>query len=279
MAKIPILGNGPIQFTDLKGTLRSIPLGLLDFNKPKRGIDSWVGFSVLSADPVQSGALEAWLEAQIRSGYLTPGTIPAPSPAMLIEARDPGSSGNTISIEIKNVQPNNTTPEATKLDVVLTETDTYKAIRPADLETLLGTPTSTGTHSGLILLNMAIVPTLPAVTSDVALATGTLDVSKASGAGTAFTLRAKRVEAAADLTKVTVKDVDSVSGQFTLVVTWRKSVTGTTLSALDTELGYIIKVSPPAGGIFGIPKEGTFTLVGGSDTVSPLKASSVIATD
>src|SRR4051812_31174305 len=123
MATTPVLGNGPVRFTEASsGKQFSIPLADLYFDTNDQiQSDHWLPRSALS-EPEQ---LDHWLRNLVKAGLLAQDNAAPAKRAMLIQAAREGSSGNNIQVEISNVVINPSDPTASAFEARVTETDTY----------------------------------------------------------------------------------------------------------------------------------------------------------
>src|SRR5262245_36283160 len=95
MARTRAIANGPVDFTDPNGKQISLPLTAVFFdgNAVKAEGDLYNANKAI-ADP--------WLAYLAKNRLLVPDANPPTKTAMVVKARDPGSSGNFIQIEFTN---------------------------------------------------------------------------------------------------------------------------------------------------------------------------------
>jgi hypothetical protein len=211
-------------------------------------------------------SVDNWLGYLVKQSLVTPGKIPAAKPAFQIEAKDPGSTGNFITVEFKNITPDPKVPGNTTVDVTVTETDTYPLLTPDTLEKVIGKTSGGGSRPGLVFLATP-TPILPAVGGGDLKSAGVGKPFVFDFAG-AFTVQAKHDDPDAGLTNVQVTAVDTGAKTFTLTATWKKPAVAVKLSDLGTTFAYELTVTPPKGGFADPPAAGTVTLTGGADPVS-----------
>ncbi len=260
MANRPVLGGAPVAFVDTSGKQIEIPLSLLQFGPAGIDASNWPGYASYKSqvDP---------LFALLASGnLLRPGDAPTASPALQIAARDPGSSGNQITISFANVVPNKANPDQTKVDATVAVTQSLAGLTMAGIGQKLGTPTG-GTQPGLVVLTAAAVALPAEGEADLAGSPASWAVPKDGGGGDAFTLQT--AHDAADATKIhaRVTQLDATAGTFTLTVSWTKSAPGVELKDLGATFAFVITVTAPPSG-FAPPVAGTVTLQGGADASS-----------
>jgi hypothetical protein len=272
MARTRALANDPVELTDLTGKQVSLPLTAIFFdgNAVKAEGDLYTANKTI---------LDPWLAYLAAIGWLFPDAQSPVKTAMVITAKDPGSNGNFIQVTFSSFDE--TDPNDPKFDVAVTETNTYTGLTPATVQTVLGASAGTGTEPGLVFVPGAAPTDLPkagsyplTVTSPNTFAAA--DIPKDSGAGNAFTVRAKADGADGAQTKVDIKDVDASASTFTLFAGWNKTASQITSSQVGVNFAYLITVAPPAGGTISAPVSGTITLNGGSDAASAAAASAAV---
>jgi hypothetical protein len=209
---------------------------------------------------------------------------PPPKPALVITARDAGGAGNNIRVVLSNVVPDTGTPGNTKVDLTVSETDTYNGLTPATVGDVLGVDTTPGARPGLVHVKGAGPYQLPKA-KDYTLAGGngakaSRDLDKNTGSGAAFTVEAKAAGAEGNDIKVSIQDVDTTSTtnpRFTLVASWTKSMSGVKLSEITANFGFLIQVDPPRDTAFAPPVPATIVLTGGADARSATPATATAA--
>jgi hypothetical protein len=287
MGNTPAAGNGPFEFTNAQGHQMSVPLTAFTFDSNSNLIVNAAWATVMSASP----ASELMAYAQ-KNKLIAPATPPAPVPAMIIKATDPGAAGNYVTVQISGIAPA-ADPTQTTFIVAVTETDTYTGLTAATIQSVLGTcdstgkPLTTGSSPGLVqVLSGSVDPN-----SSPAAISGALSGNPAhinlDGPGSpalVFTLMAKKAGAAGAYTKIhLVPAVTSppASGpdSFNLTVTWTNSVAGVTIgtlaAAVQNSLCYEITVGTPGSAAFSVPAASSVTLSGGAPGV---RASGVVFT-
>jgi len=276
MANRPVLGSGPIDISDANfGRQLSIPLTSLYFDDQGTiKADQWPEYGSGTAQFKKN--VDGWLSYLSKQSLLSPGKAPTAKPAFQIGARDPGSTGNFITVEFRNVVPDTKVPGNTTADVTVTETDTYTLLTPDTLEKVIGKSSGGGSKPGLVFLATA-TPILPAAGGGDLKSAGVGKPFIFDFAG-AFTVQSKHDEADAALTNVKISAIDPVAKTFTLIATWKKTAPAVKLSDLGTTFGYELTVTPPKGVFSDPPAAGTVTLTGGSDpiSVSAVKAQATV---
>jgi hypothetical protein len=275
MAKLAALAPGPIPFTDSNGDQVEIPVSLAYFED---GVPKFTPPTGMS--PGTATAIGNWLLALAAEGVLRPGAASPPVPAMVINAKSPGSQGNTITVTIANVRPKPGDASKTVFDAQVAESDVYELLTPATLEAVLGTSATNGQQPGLAFVSSAGAPALPKngtypLNGDPA----TVDIPKADGSPGGFSLRSKAGGTDAALTTATVSRSDDPEhpGTFMLQLTWKKATAAAIEpGGLGTTFAYEISVDPPAGGTLAAPAPGTYGLGGGADARAAEKASATI---
>lgn len=275
MARTPALSTGPLGFTDIStGKQLQLPLNAVYFEDKK----------VKAEGPVYNSnktAADAWLAHLVQSGRILPDPNPPSKPAMKIAAKAPGANGSQITVKVENLQPDLATPANTKFDVTVSETDTYKGLKPATIQDILGNAAGKGTQPGLVFVPGASAPTELPKAGDYSLA-GTPAVAaipKNSGSGDAFTVQARADGADAAATKVTIADLNEAAGTFTLSANWSKKAAAIKAADVAATFAYELAVSAPDGAPLAAPAAGTFALGGGADAVNnpAVTASAVLA--
>jgi hypothetical protein len=277
MPNLPVLGNGPVDFTTSTGGIqRSIPLAALYFDTTGQiHAEQWPEWTALDT-PTQN-AVNGWLKYLVQQSLLVAGAAHLPVPAILIQAAEPGSSGNNISVEIDSVTPE-TPVENTTANVTVTETDTYLGLTLGTVGNVIGASAGGGTQPGLIFLASTGTPAeVPAAGSGGPL-TETSPGSKIFQFDfkNNFVVQAKTESEDGGFTSVLITNVQP-DGTFTLTATWKKpgAPTPVALKDLASTFQYELAISAPSGG-FAVPAAGTVTLIGGSDAVGAVAAQGTI---
>lgn len=214
--------------------------------------------------------VDSWIVYLAKAGLLTADTDPPVKPAMRITAKDAGSNGNLIQVTVEKVVPDLTTPANTKFDMIVTEIDIYKGLKPNTIQTVIGDAAGKGSQPGLVFVPGPLPTDLPKEITDAPLAgaPATLALAKNTGAGNAFSVQAKGSGTDGAFTSVTISDVSAAAGTFTLSVKWTKPAPGIKVADLAGAFAYELTVSASDSGVLGPPTAGTFTLTGGSDGVT-----------
>lgn len=266
-------GNGPIEIMDSGGSLVAIPLSSVFFDD---GVIKGQGATYL-ANKAAFDALLAYLADQ-KIVEPAPGVIQPPA-AALISAKKAGAAGNDIRVTFANPRPDPADNTKTIFDATLTQTDAYTNVAPADLGTTLGTSAATGSPAAAAFLSSAAAAAvLPKAGTYAATAAGVVSVPKNAGAGNAFQLTFRNVDAAAVMT-AEVADVGPTA--FTLRTTWTRTVVGTDIASIASaaNFGALITVSgpPPAGGAPTLPPAaGTVVFAGGADSAAATAATATV---
>lgn len=274
MASTPVIGTGPVAFTTAENKHITIPLGALSLDDGAIKISGWT-----PPKGTQQAKVEDWLKYLLQQNLLTPAAV-AVGPAFDIEAKHPGASGNTISIKITKVTKKDPLGDSL-LDVAASFETVYTDLTVVNLVATLGTTEDGGTKPGLVFVVAPVAPqpTMPAdFTGPVAgAAPPKVDIpDKADGTKTAFTLQAPGNGGTPKEFKVAV--AATAAAKFNLTVTWKKTLTDVKLSDLDAQLGYIVKITPPAGGFKTLPALSEIKLLGGKDpsAIPPAKAKATV---
>lgn len=275
----PILSAGPVRFTNsTTGQFNLLPL--LDFSYDSSGAIQGSGAVYLA----NKKALDAWLNEMASDGVIQPNTNPPPNSAMTITAQQSGSTGNDIVITFANPRPDPSTPTNTIYNVTLEEVDTYQ-LTLADLESVLGTTPGGGSQPGLVHVVANASPGLPKAGSwPLALSGGVYEFKllQADDTTEAFTVEARGAGGdGGQHIKVEVQSPNVSQGSFTLLVSFKKSVTISTPGDLTKDLegvGYVVKAAELGGGtLLGIPVPGRIALRGGKDdATTPVAATALV---
>ncbi len=265
MTQIAAVGDGPIVFVTDAGQQLSLPLAEIFFD----------GNGVNSSNPEVTGAFQDWLKYLVAQGRLGPGKVPAPGIAMVFTAVAPGSTGNNIVVTVAQ----NTDPA--KVDVTVTETDTYEGLTLGSLPNVIGgTSGPPGTRPSLVRAQVA--PSAPDPIAGSAVLVAATNPPNWTVAGpvtggnptTSFTLVAARTGSAPTEWTIAVSNVQQPatgSKTFTLTVTWTKKVTAVSgLGDLNPQLGFAVTVSAPDG--YKRPKPGSINLAGGTEPTAATPA-------
>jgi hypothetical protein len=270
MAKTPVTGHGPIEFTD-DGEQVVIPLS--DFYLDDNG--ALTSESTLYTNATSKAAVDLWLKQLQADGEVKAATLPPPAPAMVITAKAPGAAGNNIVVTVSNVDAN-----AGTFDAEVEEQETYEGLTKDTVKNVLGTAAGGGMSPGLVFVSSAGAPTQPAngVYPIIADPGGSgnyiADIGDGAG-GTAFSAQSRAVDAEATNTVVEIKDANP--NTFTLVATWKKpKAVGLQPTGLQGSFTYEITVAAPAGGQLGLPAAGTVALRGGANAAAPATASATV---
>lgn len=251
------VARGPIPIYTSSGQQRFVPLSALSFDAS----------GVLQVAAAYASAT-GWLRYLAATGVITKGTAPPETPAMDIRAKIPGSWGNGVKVEIDYGA------STTTYTLKVTATHRYQ-VTTATLGATLGTATITGSTPGLLRIKDADITGglvgMPAAYPKTALGgTFTVAIPK-QGGGTAFNLDA--VSAATPADKIDITVTPGTGTSFTIDVALTVSATGVTsatlASAINSAVGYLAQVAPPAGATaLGMPKAGTIFLSGGVDVAT-----------
>ncbi len=277
-------GGSPISFVDGNGAQYAIPLPWITFGSAGPSSATWPGWTGPAGSGANAsgpnGSLETninnWLGAIAVQGLLTAGAPQPNPPAFTVAARDSGSTGNDIVMTFSAIHPN--TPNNTA-DVTVTVTQIYAALTITSIQTVLGTQTVRGSEPGLAVVGTPLA-SLPSATAPMLFSADPTNPPRfAVGVGILLpTHDAATEKADAGLIAASITSVAAAPGTFTLTLTWTKSVTGIPASALGASFGYVLTVTPPAGGFGPLPPANTsVTLLGGTDS-SNIAATAATAT-
>jgi hypothetical protein len=273
VGQTPVVASiGPVELVVGLGQQISLPLSSLFFED---GMLKASG-ALYTAN---KAAVDSWLQYLAGRGLITPAPAAAPKQALLVAAKNPGSTGNDIVIVISALRAD--PADATKqiFDAKLTQTDTYENLTKDTVKTILGTAAAftSGDRPGLVFVSTSGATSVPKEGTYTP-ATFVVDLPPNTGSGTAFKLTYRVQDAAATAT-AKISDLDLDTGTFTLVATWAKAVAGIRVPALGTSFSDHVVVTLPGGGAAtdaDVPAPGTVLLAGGSDSASAIKASAAV---
>lgn len=262
MANYQALGTGPVSFVDAHQKQQQIPLSAITFSAGDADASAWSLWSKISSG--DQDIVKAMLTQLVSQGLLTPGTQTAPTPSLTITAAQPGTTGNVIVVTF--AAPN---PAAGTVNVTVSANEVYPGLTLATLGNALGT--SAPTANGLVYLAGPPVAAPENFTGKISLgAPFDCVVLDAAATGTAFTLAATNTSKAPDaaLIDISVTLDPTPATTFTVTASWTKTVTGATLTMLETAnpFGMLVSFKGPAGG--PLPAAGTVTLQGGAAATS-----------
>jgi hypothetical protein len=238
---------------DSNGKEISVPLSALEYASGQVDLRSgWSNSAGLSND--DSEILNGLLAELQRVGYLKSAPPPAPKPAIIVQAANPGPEGNNIKITISNVVQGKggakLDPLQTTFSVTAQETGEYPGLTLANIASKLGTdkdPKGTGL---VHVQDGTISPSgdMPVELSAKAVP-GTLKVLDKNGKNL-FTLEARGSRNSAPNVSVTISDI--TKDTFKLSASWEHKIDNVkidapTLESKFQDLAYLITVSPPAG--------------------------------
>jgi hypothetical protein len=276
MAKIPAIMNGPIEVTDPNnGKQLSLPISDVYFE----GSQIKAQGSLYTAHQT---LFDNFLAHLVLTSAITPGPTPPVKPVMVIKAKTPGATGNTIVIAFTNFD----TGANPKFDAAVSESDTYTGLTSSTIQGILGSTTTDGKQRGLVFLPGAapaagIVPKAGVYALAIAGAdtAATVGIPLDPGPGTAFKLQAKADGDEGARTSVEIKDVDAAAKTFTLIASWSKAAPAKILpSDLAATFDYEIAVTPPPGEVsVATPAPGSVLLNGGADAAEAVAASATVA--
>jgi hypothetical protein len=287
MAKSAAVGDGPVVFFTDQGQQVFLPLSDIHFDGDVVGSDTEPSSAT---DP-----LGKWLRYLVAQGRLVPGPTPAPGPAMVFTAVGAGSAGNNIVVTV-------TANGATKVDITVTETDTYEGLTvdtalPSSLDKVLGTTAagSVGTQPGLVRVQPIVgrpPDPAPVVMTSQAPPWDVVD----AGGNTSFTLEPRgpgsdvaqqagtppyEPKWTIEVAKV-VQPPGGAAKTFTLKVAWTNTVTvgaaDLTVDPTDpasklVPLAFAVTITKPNGSAgLTLPRLGSATLRGGAEPAPATKA-------
>src|SRR5262245_21832278 len=97
MAINPAISNGPIEVTDVNsGRQLSLPISDVYFD----GTQIKAKGALYATNP---SVFDAFLSRLVAIGAIQPGPEPPTKPVMVIKAKTPGSMGNFIRVQFRNV--------------------------------------------------------------------------------------------------------------------------------------------------------------------------------
>ena len=269
-----VAATGPVVFTDrATGSQKSIPVSSLYFSNSDGTIkaDRWAPYN--SGNAAFKTGVDDWLKYLVTASILTPVEKSEPKAAMVITAKDPGSTGNTIELTVSNVHE--TTPDVFVFDAVVKENDVYTGLTADTLKDVIGNTAGGGTKPGLVFVSSAGAPAVPKagdypLTGDPA----EVEVKKADDT-VAFKLKAKAAGADGARTVVTIGAPDA-NDKFTLTAKWQRSETNLAPADLQSKFAYEITVTAPDGSPLAVPGAGTTVLAGGADKADAIRAKATV---
>lgn len=275
-----VVGNGPIEFMDSDDNDRSVPLSALEITTSGQvGLKSdWMEFAGLSDDDTDTVILKGLLAELQREGYLRSAPPPAPKPAMILKAANPGREGDNITIKVSEVPDDAIPPDPSKttLSITAKETDEYEGLTLANIKTKVGTdqePKGTGlVHVTGTVATDGLPDEIDAAHA-LELGPGAQQVvevkDKDDNSKTLFKLEPRGSLSANDpKVKVEISNVDDTKKTFTLTATWEKTIEKVksdlaTVKSTFEELEYLVTLS----GAYSVPKvETPQSLSGGGAT-------------
>jgi hypothetical protein len=272
MAKTPVVAStGPIDFVGSSGQQVSLPLSALYFEDG----------TLKAAGPLYTAnkaAADPWLQYLADEGLIMPAPALPPKQALLVTAKNAGSTGNDIRIAISNVRVDPTDATKQIFDALLTQTDSYDGLTKDNIANVLGSAASftNGERPGLVFVSTAATD-LPK-DGTYAPATYIVDIPKNTGAGSAVKLTYRIQDNAATM-EVDISNVNTDAGAFSLVAKWTKAKQGIRATAFQTNFSDHITVAEPDGSAAkdaDVPAAGTIVLAGGSDAQNAQKASAAV---
>lgn len=275
MARIPVVGSGPVEFMDESGQQILIPLSDLSFDANGNPVASDWPLYVKHKD-----AVDALLNYLLRSGSLTPAPQPAPTAAMVVTAKNKGAGGNNIQLTVSNsgsTDPN----DDTRFDSSVSETDTWIGLTKDTVEQTVGTAANGG---ALVFITKNSAKGRPK-NGNYQMANAApfkVSVLQADNATEAFEVQARNpADAEAGRTTVIVSGVsnDPNDPSFTLSAVWRKDASKVHAADLNGQFGYEIAVDAPPGGALGVPANGTTALRGGAEAQPATAASAIVVAE
>jgi len=257
---LDVVGATPIGITGSAGGQRVVPLSALQFSDSKVQVKpAWAS----AFDAAETAALRALADARVASGELRKPPVAVPTPALVVTASVPGPESNGIVVQVTPETPA-TTPPWTKLDISVTERDTYPGLAAAaDAASTIGTdkaPTASGDPplgTGLVRVKSGSVAAgtkLPAGVAEVALTAAGLDVKDGDG-NVLFTLVPRPgYNPVSGLTVQVSKDPSGTS--FTVSAAYDSAketaapttFTIQTLDSMPAPVAYVVTVTAPPNG-------------------------------
>jgi hypothetical protein len=266
-----VVGTAPICFTDSTGAQKSVPLSALEFSGSalqltQDPVKDWI----TELKPPDAKTLLAVANARLAAGELIPPPVRPPSPAIAVTAVHPGPESNNIVVTVAAVTLDHDHPNQlliAKIKFTATETDTYAGLSTAtEAAEAIGVDIPSGQDgsppagTGLVVVksgSVAAGDTLPVAQQPVLTSAG-FEVKDANSS-TLFTLvPARAVPSGSGRLSVDVALHLDSSGRttFTVAATYdsaagsgtQPEVTILTLSALPSQVAYLVTVgAPPAG--------------------------------
>jgi hypothetical protein len=283
MPRTAALGDGPIVFFTDKGEQIQVPLSAIYFDNGVVGTTR----TDLPAEFV------SWLSFLALRRRLVAGRAPPSEYALVVTAEAEGAAGDNIQLTVTaSVDPD-------LVDVRVTQTDHYDNVTMAALVALLGVKgVANGKEPGLLWFT-ASPPSaaVPAASPNLIMIAGADPIPPtwniAPTGATAVKLEPRRTgtgfdDATAERTLAITNIKTPTSGPvtFTLTFIWTKKVDDVAPGDIEAKLatlGYLARFTPPPGPtttISKLPRPGSITLKGGSETLDATKAhATVLARD
>jgi hypothetical protein len=155
------------------------------------------------------------------------------------------------------------------MDVTVTVAQVYPGLSYTSIATVLGSTAANGTQPGLAYVStpMTGMPPSAGVFAFTAAAAGDpFECALAPGGVLSPSNSPTDTDAGLITAAISAIDLTVIPNSFTLTLAWTKSATNVALSALGAEFGYVLTVSPPAGGFGPVPAAGSsIALIGGTD--------------
>jgi hypothetical protein len=278
MANLRVQGGAPVSICDSNGNQYVVPLSLLAFSPTGSLVaDSWLNGLSSAHKATLSPLLAAWLQNLAGQGLINPSAMSVSPPAFVAAARDLGSQGNNIKVVIANVAPNGPVPSQTAVDVTISTTQTYAGLSLSSISGVLGTKTTAGTQPGLAQVSNVGTALPTATTAPLSFGGTPAQLAVPAASGAAFTLVPTHPETNASLVQVAISAVDTTKNVFTMTLTWTLSANQLALASLASEFGYLVSITPPAGGFAYPPSAATYVLQGGTDAHSGIPATAAQA--
>lgn len=259
----PLVGKGPLAFTDARGSQRFVPLSALVLTGGKVALtQSWAEkWAEAAFSPVDQNALLLLAGQALEAGELTVPPVAAKQQAVVFRAVAPGSGGNAIEVTIKYGEAPDDPAAALQRELTLrvTEKQVYAGLTSAaEAVESIGwyklPKSGEGTlGSGLVQVKSAPAKDgLPEPFSTQTVGTGTLKVLVAGGTTEYFSL-AMRKNLDPDVTIA----VDEIAKTYTVTAEYDSGEHVTTISklaALHEAVTSLVTLEAPAGG-YALPAE------------------------
>lgn len=267
-----VFAPGPLAITTSTGAHKVVPLNMLS-TTPSGKIEvstEWVDAS----DSGLKKQAEDWANYLMSQGLLVVDTSlppPPPGPPFFVKSAFPGTEGDGTVISIGSVTEA-AQSDASTMKMGVKVTNSYTGLTLATIGDIIGETAGDGAKPGIVFLSSGTPTLMP--DNDAFVFSGTAppkaDILKFGGGGIAFTLEAPGDGGGGTLT-AEISNSTSGGTTFDLKITWeRNETTEKKLSELADEFSYVVTITPPPNGIYGVPKSNSSVTLGGGEDPKPV---------